>query len=355
MYNMTSHERFTRMFEHKEADRVAMWDFPWPGALKRWHREGMPQGVSYEDYFDVDKVSRVTADNSHRYPEYIVEENDRFKTFMTSWGGKQRDFKDEDSTPDFLDYLIIDRDKWEEAKARMTPEPDRIPWDYLKENYPKWRAEGHWILGDVWFSFNQMTSYAVGMERFLIYMLEEPELCRDMMEYSLDFNLKLLDMAWDEGYTFDMLNIRDDMGYKNTQFFSIKTYREVIKPSHEKAVNWARNKGIKTRLHSCGYIMPLLPEILEVGFDALHPLEVKAGMKPDEVKVKYGKDLVLHGGFNAMLWKELDAIRAEMKRLLPVLKESGGYIFAADHSIPNDVSFENIKEIIRYAKELGSY
>jgi uroporphyrinogen decarboxylase len=82
---------------------------------------------------------------------------------------------------------------------------------------------------------------------------------------------------------------------------------------------------------------------------------VKAGMNPEEIKRKYGKDLVLHGGFNAMLWKDLDAIKAEMKRLIPVLKESGGYIFAADHSIPNDVSFENIKEIIRYAKELGSY
>jgi uroporphyrinogen decarboxylase len=355
MIKMTSHERFSRMFEHKEADRVAMWDFPWPGALKRWIREGMPENISYEDYFNVDKVSRVIVDNSPRYPEFIIEENDKFKTFMTSWGGKQRDFKDEDSTPDFIDYSIINTDKWREAKARMTPTLDRIPWDHLKANYKTWRKEGHWILGDLWFSFNQFTSYVVGMERFLMYMLEQPELCLDMLNYSLDVNLKLLDMAWDAGYTFDMLNIRDDMGYKFSQFFSLDTYKELIKPSHVRAVEWAHKKGIKTRLHSCGYVAPFLPEIIDVGFDALHPMEVKAGMNPAEIKARYGNDLVLHGGFNAMLWNDLDAIKAEMHKLLPILKQNGGYIFAADHSIPNDVSFENIKAIIALAKELGSY
>jgi uroporphyrinogen decarboxylase len=61
----------------------------------------------------------------------------------------------------------------------MTPTPGRIPWDYLKANYGRWREEGHWILGDLEFSFNHFTSYVVGMERFLIYMIEEPELCID--------------------------------------------------------------------------------------------------------------------------------------------------------------------------------
>ena len=158
-------------------------------------------------------------------------------------------------------------------------------------------------------------------------------------------------MAWEAGYTFDMLNIRDDLGYKHTQFFSTNTYREIVKPSHKRAVDWAHGKGIKTRLHSCGYIMGLLPDIIEIGFDAIHPLEVKAGMNPEEVKNKYGKDIVIHGGFNAMLWKDLGAITAEMNRLIPVLKKDGGYIFASDHSIPNDVSFKNITEIIRLAKE----
>jgi uroporphyrinogen decarboxylase len=94
---------------------------------------------------------------------------------------------------------------------------------------------------------------------------------------------------------------------------------------------------------------------VEAGLDALNPLEVKAGMDPIELKQKYGDKLVLHGGLNAVLWNDPDAVEAEMRRLIPVMKENGGYIFSSDHSIPNSVSFETMKRIVKLAKELGTY
>ena len=46
---------------------------------------------------------------------------------------------------------------------------------------------------------------------------------------------------------------------------------------------------------------------------------------------------------------------AEMERIIPLLKEGGGYIFASDHSIPNSVSFGNMKAISELAHRLGTY
>ena len=343
------------MFEHREADRVAMWDFPWPGALARWRREGMPADIGYDEYFDVDSVGRIEVDNSPRFTERIVEETEKYITKYTKWGCTEVNFKDDDSTPHMTSFTITNEDEWLKAKKKMTPDTDRIPWDYLKENYNKWLKEGRWILADTCFSAQFFMSHVVGTELHLMAMLEDPDWCKDMIDYTLDLNLKLLDMTWDAGYKFDMLNIRDDLGYSHSLFFSVDTYREIVKPAHKRAIDWAHNKGAWVRLHTCGSVEPLLPEFAELGFDALHPMEIKAGMKPLEIKEKYGDKLVLHGGFDARLWKDINAIKAEMDRLLPVLKRNGGYIFAADHSIPNDVSFENIKEIIRYAKELGRY
>lgn len=37
-------------------------------------------------------------------------------------------------------------------------------------------------------------------------------------------------------------------------------------------------EGVKTILHSCGYIAPLLPGLIEAGLDCLEAMEVKAGM-----------------------------------------------------------------------------
>ncbi len=145
------------------------------------------------------------------------------------------------------------------------------------------------------------------------------------------------------------------MGYKRHQFFSLKMYRQLIKPFHQRAIDWAHAKGIKAHLHSCGDINPFVPELIGMGLDALNPLEVKAGMDPLRLKREYGKDLVLHGGINAVLWDRPDLIQAEMARLIPTLKESGGYIFSSDHSVPSSVSLEGFRQITALAKQLGAY
>ncbi|MBL7095882.1 hypothetical protein ISS22_18200, partial [candidate division KSB1 bacterium] len=102
-------------------------------------------------------------------------------------------------------------------------------------------------------------------------------------------------------------------------------------------------------------VNPFIPEFIKIGVDALNPLEVKAGMDPIFLKQKYGKDLVLHGGVNAVLWDKPEQIKAEMERVIPILKENGGYIFSSDHSVPDSVSLNDFRAIINLAKELGTY
>ena len=164
-----------------------------------------------------------------------------------------------------------------------------------------------------------------------------------------------MDRVWDAGYHFDELHWYDDMGYKLNQFFSVRMYRELLKPVHKRAIDWAHSHGIPARLHSCGDIRPLIPELLDIGLDGLNPLEVKAGMDPVAIKRQYGDKLVLHGGVNAVLWDQPEAILEEIGRVIPALKENGGYIFASDHSIPAAVSLEGFRAIIDTVKRLGSY
>jgi len=186
-------------------------------------------------------------------------------------------------------------------------------------------------------------------------MVEEPEWCVDMFNHYLDMCIAMYDMIWDAGYTFDEIFWCDDMGFKLNQFFSLGMYRELLKPVQKRAIEWAHKKGIYTRLHSCGDIRPFVPELVSIGLDALNPMEVKAGMDPFKLKADYGDKLVLHGGLNAVLWDDTEAVEAEMKKLIPIMKQNGGYIFSSDHSIPPSVSFENMTRIIELAKDLCTY
>jgi uroporphyrinogen decarboxylase len=355
MSEMTSRERFACMFEHKEADRVPIIDSPWGATIERWRKEGMPEDVNYVDYFDLDHTAGISVDNSPRYEAKVIEETDEYSVRTTKWGVTLRNWKHAASTPEFLDYTIVDPDSWAKAKERMKPERDRIDWTRLEENYKTWHEKGYWVGAGLWFGFDVTHSWMVGTERVLMALVEKPEWCQDMFSHMLEIGLAMLDMVWDAGYEFDAIRWPDDMGYKLNQFFSIDMYRELLKPYHKRAVEWAHAKGIKAHLHSCGDIRPFVPELVEIGMDALNPLEVKAGMDPVQLKKTYGKDLVLHGGINAVLWDKPEAITAEMERVVPVLKESGGYIFSSDHSVPSSVSLEDFRMITDLAKKLGSY
>ena len=232
---------------------------------------------------------------------------------------------------------------------------NRIPWKYLEANYPKWKKEGRFLQLLIWFGFDVTHSRMTGTENMLIGMYAEPEWITDMFDTYLNTSLALCQKILDAGYEFDGIFWYDDMGYKGAPFFSPLMYRELLKPYHKKALDWAHERGLVAELHSCGFIEPLLPDILETGVDMLNPLEVKAGMDPFKLKALYGDKLAFHGGINAQLWDNIELVKAEMECIIPAMKEGGGYIFAYDHSIPNSVSFENMTEIAALAHRLGKY
>ncbi len=352
---MTTRERFQRMFEHRDADRIPIWDGPWGSTIERWQREGMPADADWRDYFGTDHISGIGIDASLRFEARTIEETDEYRIFTTADGATMKDFKHAATVPEHLSYTITSADAWQQAKPRLTPTRDRVDWDQLARDYPIWRERGDWINAYFWFGFDITHSRIVGTERLLMAMVYEPEWIVDMWQTQLDLNIALFDQIWDAGYTFDGIRWPDDMGYKHNTFFSLGMYRELLKPFHQKAVEWAHAKGIKAQLHSCGDVRTFVPDLVEIGIDALNPLEVKAGMDPVKLKETYGDHLVLHGGVNAVLWDQPEAIRAEIQSVVPRLKEQGGYIFASDHSIPSAVSLEDMRGIIELVKELGRY
>ncbi|MCI0513668.1 hypothetical protein L0128_10685 [candidate division KSB1 bacterium] len=352
---MTSQARFARIFAHQEPDRIPIIDVPWEATIQRWQREGMPVTVNFAEYFDLDRIANISVDNSPRYPVLVLAETETTKTYISNWGVTLKQWKFAASTPEFLDFTIRDPDSWQRAKARMTPTRDRINWDYLKQNYPRWKRAGDWIQGNLWFGFDVTHSWLVGTERLLLALVEAPEWCQDMFRHLLEVNLALLDQVWEAGYHFDMVSWPDDMGYKQHQFFSRSMYRELLKPFHQRAIDWAHQRGIKAHLHSCGDVNPFVPELVGMGLDALNPLEVKAGMDPIALKQTWGRQLVLHGGINAVLWDQPAAIEAEIERVVPQVKAGGGYIFSSDHSVPSTVSLAAFQRIVALAKKVGSY
>ena len=355
MPQLSTQERVKRMYEHREADMVPVTDIPWKSTIERWRREGMPAEADYEDFFGLDLFVGIGTDNSPRYPEKIIEETEDYITRTTSWGATIRDWKHRGGVPQDLDFTVKGPDSWAKAKARMKPSRDRVNWQHLKDNWKKWRDRGAWISGGFWFGFDVTHARAVGTERTLLAMAAEPEWIKDVFETQLDMDIALGDMVWDAGYHFDEMMWWDDMGYKGTQFFSLAMYRELLRPAHKRACDWAHSKGLRVRLHSCGNISAFIPDLIEIGVEMLNPVEVKAGLDPVALKKQYGDRLGFHGGLNAVLYDRPERLWDEMRRVVPEMKKNGGYIISSDHSVPETVSLADFRSFVELSRELGRY
>jgi uroporphyrinogen decarboxylase len=130
---MTSRERILRMFEHKDADRIPISDRPWgQDTIERWKTEGMPANADYQDYFGFDKLIRFDIDNSPRFEQKTLEVTPEYTIYTTAWGETRKSWRHMTSTPQSIDFIVKTPDDWRRAKARMSPDRDRIQWAHLR-------------------------------------------------------------------------------------------------------------------------------------------------------------------------------------------------------------------------------
>jgi uroporphyrinogen decarboxylase len=110
-------------------------------------------------------------------------------------------------------------------------------------------------------------------------------------------------------------------------------------------------------MHSCGYVEPLLPGMIEAGIDCLQVIEVKAGMDLIKLYQKYGDRLSFMGGIDVRVLYNNDRqeIDAELTSKIPVVKGNFGYVLHSDHSIPNNVHPDTYRYFINKGLEMGRY
>jgi uroporphyrinogen decarboxylase len=355
VHALTTHERMSLVYAHQEPDRVPITDWFWESTLERWQSEGMPRDLDVVPCFGLDDIIKIEIDTSPRFETKVIEETDTYRIERDSWGITKKNFKPISATFEHLDHMVKDRASWQIARARMTPASDRIDWAALERDYRGWRERGAWIIAAPWFGYDIVNARMCDTATILYAMADDPEWVKDMCNHGCDMTLALLDMLWDRGYTLDELMWFDDMAYKNGMLFSKAMWREIVRPYQQRTIDWAHAHGIKVQLHCCGRITELIPDLIAMGLDALNPMEVKAGMDPVQMKKQYGRDLVLRGGFDIQNWSDPRKAEDDIRRVLPAMMESGGYIFTSDHSVADSVSYANYQHIVSLVKRIGSY
>lgn len=355
--SLTSKERVIAALEHREADRIPMWESFWGGTITRWKQEGLPDDISPGDYFGLDPTHTTGIDWTLQFTEEKVEETDDYVITRTVNGTLGKTFKigSGDTTPFWSDFKLRDRATWEELKPRMQWNETRIDLPSARAAYKK-HHDLFQIYCPACLGFEKF-KYAMGMEGILIAFAEDPSLVKEMCDSTADLAIEGLEYLIANGFEFNAAFITEDNGFKDRSFVSPRTYREIVLPCQQRFCEFCHARGIKVMLHTCGQNTDLVPLYIEAGFDCLNPMEVKAGMDPLRLKHDYGEKLAFWGGIDVRLIAGLDAnaLEREIAEKVPILKSGGGYIFASDHSIPPTVSLERYQLMIDLGRRYGTF
>ena len=186
-------------------------------------------------------------------------------------------------------------------------------------------------------------------ENWMITLASEPDYVSALYEKLVDAWLDNLRRFVDAvGDRVQILQVNDDFGTQHSLFLSVQMYRNQIMPYYKRGLDWVHeNTDMKVLLHSDGAIFPLIPSLIETGFDILNPVQTSAnGMDAVQLKQQFGNQLSFWGGSldcqKTLPYGTPEEVVREVQEHLQVFTPGGGYVFTSVHNIQANVPPENV-------------
>jgi uroporphyrinogen decarboxylase len=335
-------ERFIATIERKPVDRPASW-------------LGLPAPSAYTgllDFFNINNIDKMTyAVDDDVYPIELPYNSPTSNAIYAAFDfAKDFEGNNEDRTltaagffEDYSDPSKIDDFDWPDPKKYIDPLLCRKAVDDA--------PEGKAIMGVLWSAHFQDACAAFGMEEALMKMIIEPEMFQAVIDRILDFYLEANEIFYTatEGKIHAVL-IGNDLGSQTGLMLSPELIRNVVLPGTKKLIDQAHRYGLKVIHHSCGAIRDIIGDLIDVGCDAIHPIQALAsGMEPDELKKDFGEKVTFCGGVDAQFLlvngNEDDVSRKvnELKQIFPT-----GLIVSPSHeAVLPDIPPANIKALFQ--------
>ena len=294
----------------------------------------------------------------------IFDEGDYY-AFFDRWGSKLHMPKTGGFYFDWVDFPIKEA-TMEALDAYHWPQPDPVEVNaqlgqLAKQLYENsdYALVGSAVIGGGIF---EQPARVMGLQNFLMALISEPAFADRLMETITDIYIESCNRYLDYvGPYIQVFTYWDDVAGQNGWLIRPELYRKLIKPKQKRLVEAIKKKtDAKLFYHSCGATRDLIPDLIEIGFDILNPVQVSAkGMDTKELKAQFGRDIVFWGGGvdtqHVLPFGKPQEVVDEVKRRIDDLAPGGGFVFAAVHNIQALVPPKNIVAAFDTALEYGKY
>ena len=170
----------------------------------------------------------------------------------------------------------------------------------------------------------------MGHVNALMGMYDDEEAFAEFIEAYADYRIE--QMEYIKKYLdVDFLMMHDDWGNQKNMFFSPEMWRKFFKEPERRMVKRCQELGMHYMHHSCGYIEPIIPDLVEIGVESWHGGSPVNDLK--KIKAEYGDKLIFAGGVDPQVTDTGHAteeeIRAEVRRVIDTLGKGGGLMISS--------------------------
>ncbi len=337
---MTSKERFFATLERRTVDRPASW-------LGLPDERAVPALLHYFQVPDLDGLIEKLDDDV--YPVELPYHSPVSNAIYSALDFKKTDGPNLDertlTAPGFFENISdpgqIDLFDWPDPEKFINPDECRRVVEHV--------LPGKAVMGVVWSAHCQDAWSAFGMETALMKMLTEPEMFQGVIDRILDFYLRANEIFYEATKgMLDAVLIGNDFGSQTGLMVGADMIREFVFPGTKKLVDQAHDYGLKVVHHSCGSIYDLIPDLIEIGVDAIHPIQALAAkMEPHRLQQDFGTRVSFVGGVDAqyLLVKGTpDMIREKVHELRQIFP-TGLVISPSHEAVLPDIAPANVRAL----------
>ena len=302
------------------------------------------------EHFGIDLLPIITAESG---TPPVLDEN---RGYVDGWKVERR--LPTDGGHYFVSHSpIADLTTVEELANYDWPEP-RLDYEELKQQalYLREHTDKALML-NLNVGFLHQTQFMRGFDRWLMDLAADSNFACAYMDYILDIWLaeSVAMMEAVKGIA-DVVIYADDIAFQNGPMVSGRMYRKLLKPRQKRVFDAMKSSGMKVLYHSCGALETIMDDLIEMGVDALNPVQVSAkGMgETAELKKRWGDQITFWGGVDTqyvMPRGTTQEVRDEVTRRLNDLSAGGGYVLATVHDVQAEVPPENVVAMFAAADE----
>jgi uroporphyrinogen decarboxylase len=347
---MTTRERFNKVFRWEKPDRVPDMEFGyWDKTIAVWHEQGLPRECrtnrDVERHLGLEGLETIPEAPVHRglFPEFeerTLERRGEHRIVQTREGALTEMLDYDSSMPHFIKFAVETRADWEKLRdERLDPDAPGRAGD-VAAAVEAAHADGRPILFHCGSLYGWLRDW-MGLENLSVALMTDRAWVEEMMEHLTLMDLALIERHIPGGGAIDVAWWWEDMCYNHGPLMSPRLFEELMVPRYKRVTDALKAKGVFVNVLDCdGRIYDLVPGWLRGGINVMFPIEA-AHTDPLKLRADYGTDVLLLGGVDKRaLIAGGEAIDRELEKLRPLV-ERGGFLPCVDHRVPPDVTYAN--------------